>query len=70
MKKTITLTALLLVAFLGGASAQTSDFEVVTPSGHTLTFRISDTVAMVVGSPADIAGDLVIPDSVTSGGTA
>ena len=70
MKKTITLTVLLLVAFLGGASAQTSDFEVVTPSGHTLTFRISDTVAMVVGSPADIAGDLVIPDSVTSGGTA
>ena len=68
--KTKQLLLLTLMA-LCAASAWAADFSAVSPSGHTLYYNIVDGHAEVVRPGTGgryVAGDVVIPDTVTYNG--
>ena len=70
MKKALFLLSLLLG--LVGGTAQAQSFTATSPSGHTLRYTITNSAARTVsvaGYSYQISGALVIPSSVSYGGT-
>ena len=75
MKRALFTLAILVMATLG---AKAYDFTAVSPSGHTLCYNIVNGEAQVtsenpsprLGSRAysNLAGNVIIPDSVTYNG--